>query len=151
MGLLDREKRLFLIGDQLLNRTAPIVGTSHVDEHLLREYFASLETLEQAYADHCLMPAHEGVITDVAACVQHTRQAYQRKIDLARECLSDEPQTAWEVAKRIYGLTPDKRSDTAFYNAKMMNSKTFSILEYLRDCGEALREDQDGMLLWTRK
>lgn len=151
MGLLETEKKLLLCADQILNHTAPIVGTSHLDEHLLLLYLNSIRDLAQRYSDYLLLPAHEGVIKDLNASVQRTSQAYQRKIDLTCACVSpDREQTVWEIARQVYGLTPDDRSDAAFYNAKMTNSKTFSMLEYLHDLGMIQRREENGMLLWRR-
>lgn len=151
MGLWDREKKLLLCADQILNRTTPIVGTSHADEHLLKSYLDGICGMVQTYADHLLLPAHEGPIEDLAACVARTTAAYQRKIDQTFAAVrEDEELTVWQIAKQVYGLTPDKRSDAAFYNSKMITTKTFSMLEYLHDTGKIRRREENGMLFWRR-
>lgn len=151
MGLWDREKKLLLCADQILNRTVPIVGTSHADEQLLTSYLDSVQMLAQHFGDHLLLPAHEGPIADLQASADHITQAYQRKIgQTLAAVLPDQEQTVWEIARQVYGLTPDKRSDAAFYNSKMINTKTFSMLEYLHDTGVIQRREENGMLFWKR-
>lgn len=150
MGLMDTDKKLYLIADQVLNHTVPIVGTSHTDEFLLNLYFDSIADLAEHYADWTLLPAHEGQLTDVAASAAHIRAAYQRKIELCLECLTDKKQTVWEINRQVYGLTPGDRSDKQFYLSKMTNTKTFSLLEYLYRTGQAHRTEEDGMLFWTK-
>lgn len=152
MGLVDHEKRLLLPADQLLNHTAPIVGTSHVDEHLLAAYLASIRTLAQRYAGYTILPAHEGPLLDPCAACERTTQAYQRKLGQTLACvLEGREQTVWQIACHVYVLTPDKRSDAAFTNAKMITTKTFSMLEYLFDQGLIQRrEAEDGMLFWSK-
>ena len=151
MGLVDKGKKLLLCADQILNRTAPIVGTSHADEHLLKYYLESILDMEKTYEDYTILPAHEGPIADLHASVAHTMQAYQRKIDQTLACvLPNKEQTVWQITKQVYGLTPNDRSDAAFYNSKMTNSKTFSMLEYLYDIGAIHRREENGMLFYQR-
>lgn len=150
MGLLESSKKLFFTADQLLNRTAPIVGTSHCDEHLLRDYFDSLNVLMSGYSDHMLLAAHEGVVQDICASAAHTIAAYNSKLELCRSYLSDQEQTVWEIAKQVYHLTPNERTDSYFYMSKMINTKTFSLLEYLYDAGEINRREENGMLFWSK-
>lgn len=149
MGLLDRQKRLFFAADQVLNRTIPIVGTSHADEHLLKCYLESLEELRGQYADFTILPAHEGPIADLDASVQRIRAAYRKKLEQTFLCVrQDQEQTVWQIAKQVYGLTPAKRSDAAFYQSKMITTKTFSMLEYLHDSGKIQRREENGTLYW---
>lgn len=151
MGLLDREKKLFFAADQVLNRTIPIVGTSYADEHLLKCYLESLERLCSEYADWTILPAHEGPIADLEASVQRVRGAYDKKLAQTLACVhSEDEQTVWQIAKQVYGLTPAKRSDAAFYNSKMITTKTFSMLEYLYDMGKIQRREENGTLFWEK-
>lgn len=149
MGLVEREKRLFFAADQVLNHTIPIVGTSYADEHLLKCYLESLETICSTYADCTILPAHEGPIADLDGAVQRIRSAYRKKLEQTRNCVEPErEQTVWQIAKRVYGLTPAKRSDAAFYTSKMITTKTFSLLEYLHDTGCIQRREENGTLYW---
>lgn len=151
MGLVDKEKRLFFSGDQLLNRTAPIVGTSHADEHLLRHYLESLRSLAEQYSGYTILPAHEGPIEDLAAVRDRVIRSYDRKLHQTEAFVQPQAQTVWQIAKQVYGLTPAKRSDEAFYNAKLITSKTFSMLEYLYDQGAIQRREKDGTLYWWKE
>ncbi len=149
MGLPEREKKPLFAADQVRNRTIPIVGTSYADEHLLKCYLESLEQLRAEYADCTILPPHEGPIIDLEASLQRIRNAYAKKLDQTLSCVrAEEEQTVWQIAKQVYGLTPAKRSDSAFYNAKMITTKTFSMLEYLYDVGKIQRREENGTLFW---
>lgn len=150
MGLLDREKKLFFAADQVLNQTIPIVGTSYADEHLLKCYLESLELLCTQYADCTILPPHEGPIIDLEASVQRIRSAYAKKLEQTLSCVLPEEQTVWQIAKQVYGLTPAKRSDAAFYHSKMITTKTFSMLEYLYDTEKIQRREENGTLFWKK-
>lgn len=150
MGLIDREKKLLFAADQVLNRTTPIVGTSHADEHLLRCYLDSVDELTETYEDYTILPAHEGAISDLAAVSERIHGAYRKKIGQTLAAVRQEEQTVWQIAKQVYGLTPAKRSDQAFYNAKLITTKTFSMLEYLYDLGEIQRREENGTLFWKK-
>lgn len=150
MGLVDREKKLFFAADQVLNRTIPIVGTSYANEHLLKCYLESVDQICAQYADWTILPAHEGPIADLNASVQRIHGAYAKKLDQALACIREDAQTVWQIAKQVYGLTPAKRSDAAFYNSKMITTKTFSLLEYLYDTGKIQRWEENGTLFWKK-
>lgn len=149
MGLVEPEKKLFFAADQVLNQTTPIVGTSHCDEHLLKYYIESVQDIVQRYADYLILPAHEGPIEELPAKVNRILAAYEKKTAQVLACvLPDQEQTVWQIAKHVYGLTPAKRSDAAFYHSKLITTKTFSMLEYLYDTGKVLRREENGMLFW---
>lgn len=151
MGLVEPEKKIFFAADQVLNQTTPIVGTSYPGEHLLKYYIESVQDIVHTYADYLILPAHEGPIEALSDTVARILAAYRKKTAQTLECvLPDEEQTVWQIAKHVYGLTPAKRSDAAFYNSKLITTKTFSMLEYLYDTGKIQRREEDGMLFWKR-
>lgn len=151
LGLQDAEKKLLFSADQILNRTTPIVGTSYHDEHLLLCYLDSIRRLARVYADYLILPAHEGPVEDIIGAVGRIFAAYQRKIDQTFSIIRwEEEKTVWQVTREVYHLTPDKTTDADFYNTKMTNSKTFSMLEYLYDSGAIRRREENGILYYSR-
>lgn len=151
MGLVDRQKKLFFAADQILNRTTPIVGTSYPDEQLLRRYLHSVEEIRSRCSGFTILPAHEGPIEALDTAAARIQKAYRKKLDQTLACvLPDRPLTVWDIAKQVYGLTPAKRSDEAFYNAKLITTKTFSMLEYLHEDGLIRRWETDGTFYWQK-
>lgn len=150
-GLEEPEKKILFAADQVLNKTVPIVGTSYPDEHLLEYFIDSVSTLAERYGDYTILPAHEGPVTDLAATAERVVNGYRKKVSQTLNCVRfDHGQTVWEIAKQVYGLTPDKRSDAYFYHSKLITTKTYSMLEYLYDWGKIRREERDGTFYWIR-
>lgn len=151
MGLVDRNHKIFFAADQVLNRTVPIVGTSYADEHLLQAYTESVRALAAEFSDYTILPAHEGPIEDLAGTVQRVLAAYEKKVAQVLDQVSaEQEQTVWQIGKHVYGLTPAKRSDAAFYHSKFITTKTFSMLEYLYDTGRIHRREENGTLYWSK-
>ncbi len=151
MGLYDNEKKILFAADQILNGIVPIVGTTHVNEHLLEGYFASLEQIKHRYKDYMVLPAHQGPLWDVGAVVERIANAYMDKLDAICNVvrLADHPVTVREVAFLAYGIKNNPVSDDDFIRMKMIISKTFSCLEYLYAKNYVVRSEREGTLYWT--
>lgn len=150
MGLLDREKRIFFCGDQVIDGIVPIVGTTYADEHLLQGYFASLDRLKHEFGDCLFLPAHRAPIRDVTSVINRIIFSYLDKADLIKGILDHgrRPMTVREIASLAYGIHPIPEDENEFIKLKMVMSKTFSCLEYLLDQDFVLREERDGTYYW---
>ncbi len=150
MGLMDREKRIFFVADQLLHGVSPIVATTYPDEHLLEGMFSSLRDIKEHYADWTLLPAHGMPISDAKKDVDCIVLSYLSKSTKALEYLkAGSTCTVHDVAKGIYPMDDRPDTEAAFFTYKMLLTKTFSLLEYLHDLGFVQRTEQDGIFYWS--
>lgn len=178
MGLMDQEKKILFVADQLIHGVSPIVATTYADEHLLEGMFASLRDIKEHYADWTIIPAHGELIRDVAQDVDSIVYSYLSKstsaLDIMKEktaadaAAGDHRRTgaaqapaaggqdireanAWtvhDIAKQLYHMDDDPTDEAAFFTYKMLITKTFSILEYLHDIGFVERTMRDGIYYW---
>lgn len=150
MGLYDNEKKIFFAADQILNGIVPIVGTTHVDEHLLEGYFKSLQHVKQQFQEYLVLPAHQGPIWNLSEAVEGIARAYLEKLDVVGHVVTeaDGPLTVARIAAAAYGIEKDPVSDDEFIKLKMVISKTFSCLEFLYDKGFVERSADNGTLYW---
>lgn len=152
MGLVEREHKLFFIADQVIRNIVPIVGTSFKDEHLLTGYFKSLEMVKTDYSDYRLFPAHDTVLE--GALIQKTIDkiafAYLEKIQIIEQLVRHgrRPMTVVQIAMLAYGVQGLPKDQAQLMFLKMVTSKTFSCLEYLRDQDFVFRSEEDGVLYW---
>ncbi len=152
MGLMDREKRIFFVADQLLHGVSPIVATTYPDEHLLEGMFLSLRDIKENYADWTLLPAHGAPIEDAKKDVDCIVLSYLSKSTKARDFLKKTHEgTVHDVAKGIYPMDDRPDSEAAFFTYKMLLTKTFSLLEYLHDLGFVQRTERDGIFYWSTR
>ena len=161
LGLIDEEKKLLFSADQLINGLSPIVATTYPDEGLLDGFFKSLEWIKH----HCgedwrIFPAHGEMIADVRSAVDKTVFSYLTKLSKARSVLraaAEDPNTAngeltcRHVSELVYGIQDYPRNEAEFFKYKMTLTKTYSLLEYLRDEGFLNRREQDGIFFWSLK
>lgn len=178
MGLMDHEKKILFVADQLIHGVSPIVATTYPDEHLLEGMFASLRDIKEHYADWTIIPAHGEPIRDVAQDVDSIVYSYLSKstsaLDIMKGNAPEESASsahglpdavkaaaveaqrsigsgAWtvhDIAKQLYHMDDDPADEAAFFTYKMLITKTFSILEYLHDIGFVERTMRDGIYYW---
>lgn len=150
MGLYDRENKIFFSADQVIDGIVPIVATSYPDEHLLKEYFASLKQFKDTFAGCRIFPSHREELSRVSFTVDRILFSYLDKTGLIESLLkhSRRPMTVRELACLAYGMKGIPSDEDEFIKLKMVMTKTFSCLEYLYDEDFALRENRDGILYW---
>ncbi|MDO4329829.1 MAG: MBL fold metallo-hydrolase [Lachnospiraceae bacterium] len=152
MGLAEHRIKLLFSADQIIRRIVPIVATSYKDEHLLSGYFESLASVKQKFGTYTLLPAHNTMITgeDVAKNIDRIVFAYLEKIQIIEQIVRHgrKPMTVVQIAMLAYGIQELPKTQEQLLLLKMVTSKTFSCLEYLRDEDFTVRSEQDGVLYW---
>ncbi len=159
LGLIEREKKILFSADQLINGMSPIVATTYPDEHLLTEFFHSLEWIKHNCAENwCILPAHGEQIRDVRMAVDQTIFSYLTKLSKARGVLKAEGRqedgssrafTCRHISEAVYGIQCSPENDAEFFKYKMTLTKTYTLLEYLHDEGFLDRREQDGVFFWS--
>ena len=152
IGLYEPKQKLLFTADQIIKGIVPIVGTSYIDEHLLQQYFTSLETIQNEYGDCTIFPAHNEILSDVSPIITHILSSYHKKLSIMQKILenSSKPMTIQEVAFLAYGLSKTPLDATHHFTIKAILTKTFSCLEYLYDIGFCERMDNDGILFYMK-
>ncbi|MBR5127894.1 MAG: MBL fold metallo-hydrolase [Roseburia sp.] len=150
MGLYDPARRILFTGDQIIPHIVPIVGTSYINEHLLSQFFHSLEEIKTTYAGYTIYPAHGEIFKDSEPIVERILSGYRKKLVATQNVLANsaEALTVQEIAFRVYGVYTLPTDVEKFFTVKSIITKTFSCLEYLYDQGYCERMEQDGMLFY---
>lgn len=150
LGLYEPKKHIVISGDHIIKGLSPIVGTSYPNEHLLEQYFRSLDLFKTVYRACTVFPAHGDSFTNPSVVAADITTAYRRKLlDIQHELMySGKALTIQEVAFRIYGVYSIPTEINSFYKIKSILSKTFSCLEYLYDQKYCERIEKDGMLFY---
>lgn len=150
LGLYEPNKHIVLSGDHLIKGLAPIVGTSYANEHLLEQYFRSLDLFKSVYRTCTIYPAHGNSFTNPSLVATDITTAYRKKLLEIQHILmnSAEALTVQEVAFRVYGVYNLPTEANSFFKIKSILSKTFSCLEYLYDQKYCERMERDGMFFY---
>ena len=150
LGLYEPNKHIVLSGDHIIKGLAPIVGTSYANEHLLEQYFRSLDLFKTVYRTCTVYPAHGESFANPSLFAADITAAYRKKLLEIQHILmnSAEALTVQEVAFRAYGVYNIPTEANSFFKIKSILSKTFSCLEYLYDQKYCDRMESDGMFFY---
>lgn len=162
LGLVDEERRLFFVADQLISGVSPIVATTYPDEELLRSFFDSLENIKRtAVEGWTVLSAHGPVLAGGAGlrrAVDKSVFSYLEKCSKVKEILEEKirqsgdvrlsgEMTVREVMEICYSVSIPENEEE-FFKYKMTLTKTFSILEYLYNIGFVSRAYRAGTFYW---
>lgn len=93
LGLMDVEKKVFFVADQLIFGLSPIVATTYPDEKLLESFFDSLEYIKRRCSEGwTVLSAHGRVISggeDVRHAVDKSVFSYLEKSSKVKEILEE--------------------------------------------------------------
>lgn len=150
LGLYEPAKHIVLSGDHLIKGLAPIVGTSYTNEHLLEQYFRSLDLFKTVYRTCTVYPAHGQSFANPSLVAADITAAYRKKLLEIQHVLMNSAKalTVQEVAFRVYGVYNIPTEANSFFKIKSILSKTFTCLEYLYDQKYCDRMERDGMLFY---
>ena len=134
----------------MIKGLAPIVGTSYINEHLLEQYFRSLDLFKAVYRTCTVYPSHGESFINPSIVAADITSAYRKKLLEIQHVLanSSEALTVQEVAFRVYSVYSLPEDPNNFFKIKSIISKTFSCLEYLYDQKYCERMEQNGMLFY---
>ncbi|HZP41106.1 MAG TPA: MBL fold metallo-hydrolase [Candidatus Binatia bacterium] len=135
---------ILFVGDHLLPKITPHVGLwPNGPENPLGDFLASHEKIQRVEA-RLVCPAHGPVYED------HRRRARQlvdfhrvRKLGML-DAIRRRPRTAYEVALDAFAIDPQNR-----FQVLAATVETLAHLELLRREGRALRDERNGVVVWS--
>ena len=150
LGLYEPTHHIVFSADHIIEGLAPIVGTSYVNEHLLQQYFRSLEQFKTQYRTCMIYPSHGNSFSNPTPIAAEIISAYRKKLLQMQHILlnSAKALTIQEIAFRTYGIQTLPNDANRFFKIKSILSKTFSCMEYLYDQNYCNRMEQDGILFY---
>ena len=144
--LYDRDHRLFLSDDHLLEHVSPnpLIELGPDGQEGWRPLVAYVESVTRLHAldVDTILPGHATPFGDHRAVIDRLLAFYGKRQQKIREELWNGPLTGWEVTTRLFPLAPGR----AMF---LTVSETLANLEVLEERGEVVRID-DGDLLRFR-
>ncbi|MEY4949358.1 MAG: hypothetical protein RL698_1569 [Pseudomonadota bacterium] len=142
--ILDREQRVFFVGDHLLPRITPHVGVYATGpRNPLGDFLDSQEKV--ARLDVALVcPAHGGVYTDHRHRARQLIAHHEYRMREMLDTVQAGPATAYEVARRSFRWVFEDGADRFHMGAAVM--ETLAHLELLAARGAIAPEERDGVV-----
>jgi glyoxylase-like metal-dependent hydrolase (beta-lactamase superfamily II) len=128
------ERRLLISGDHLLGRVSLYFDVGYTPDPV-GEFLASLGRVETLGA-RLAMAGHARPFTDLDGHVQANRDLVARRLDAVRAALDGGAETAYEVARAVYG---DAYTEEM---ASWLLTKTRAWLTHLHALGQASADDE---------
>ena len=140
--LHQRERRLLISGDHVLGRVSHYYDYGYTPDPVA-EFLASLDAVD-ALDVRLSLPGHGRPFTDLAGHVEANRALVRQRLHATRTAVKPEPQTAFEIAPRVYG---DLFTEVT---AQWLMNKLLCYLQHLEHEGEVTRlEPVDGLQRWA--
>jgi glyoxylase-like metal-dependent hydrolase (beta-lactamase superfamily II) len=98
--LYEKNKRIFLSGDHILEDVSPIIFAGGLDENPLGDYLASLEKVNDLAVD-IVLPGHRRTFTAFGARIAELKRHHESRAQEAMAALSGGPLTAYEIAAQM--------------------------------------------------
>ena len=139
--LFEPESGTLLSGDHVLPTITPHISGIGGGPDPLGEFFTSLQKVAVLPGVRRALPAHGGVIDDVAGRVSDIKEHHRERLDRLRD-----------ASQALGPATVETLSHELFRPARwgpMAESETFAHLEYLRFAGLAERGDRGGRYVYT--
>ena len=135
------ERRILIAGDHVLPHISPNIGADIYADDPLSDYLASLARLRELPVD-LVLPSHGQPFADLATRVDGILAHHEMR-NAQMLALLDQPRTAYEVVRGVFGeLPPD--------NLLHAVRETLAHLIYLHRHGLVTRETSGGVELWSR-
>ncbi len=139
----DAERRTLVAGDHLIGHISsnPLVtrplGGGDPDERprALRDYIASMRAT-QALSAEVVLPGHGDPVSDHVGLIDERIRLHERRAAKIARLLADGPETAYEVATRMWG-------NVAVTQAYLTLSEVLGHVDLLLERGE-VREERDA-------
>lgn len=137
----NKEKRVMIVGDHVLNDISPFIGISVEDQtNPLGDYFNSLKLIKQ-YPSDLALPGHGTLINNLNGRVEEIISRHNLRLMQVLESVKLVRKSAAQVFEEVYGPLRIENSLTAF-----MSIITRFI--YLESKGEVKKSEQDGLALY---
>ncbi len=135
--LYDPEYGVVLTGDHVLPSITPHISGLTPQSDPLAEFFSSLGRLEELDGVTVALPAHGHPFTDLGGRARHIIEHHEDRLDIVRGAWPDLPNGTVRDFMRVLFR---ERSW-----GDMAESETYAHLEHLRELGELIRSDADGV------
>jgi glyoxylase-like metal-dependent hydrolase (beta-lactamase superfamily II) len=147
--LYDRERRVFVSDDHLLERVSPNPlielgpdGQAGAFRPLVA-YLASVARLRALEID-LVLPGHGPAFSGHRAVIDRLTGFYAKRQARIAELLGAGPTTPYEISRALF---PSAKAGEVFLTV----SETIANLEVMEDAGSVAREERDGAIRFTRR
>ena len=149
MCLYDREKKLMICGDHVLEEITPNITAWTEDDDPLRDYLASLDKVYKLDVDLGL-PGHRRMVRDFRGRIEELKQHHKERLEEVLGLMDGTAPTAHDVAKRMkWNMKYDHWDDVHPMQKWFATGEAIAHLRHLEGQGLLRSEVQDGKKVFS--
>lgn len=148
--LYDREKRLMLCGDHVLEQISPNISAWTMDDDALTDYLASLDKVRGLDVELAL-PGHRMLIRDFHGRIDQLKAHHRDRLDEIMEVVDGTPLIAYDVAARMkWDIKYDHWDEVGPMQKWFATGEAVAHLRLLETRNLIRRDLEDGRVVFSR-
>jgi glyoxylase-like metal-dependent hydrolase (beta-lactamase superfamily II) len=147
--LYERNKRILVAGDHILNDITPNIQCWTDEQNPLQDYLASLDKVKDMGID-LVLPGHRRLMTDHKARIAELVVHHERRLREVLSILENHPRNAFQVASRMtWDLDCDSWDEFPKAQKWFATGEAIAHLRYLQVNGLVNRKDHGEGIAFT--
>jgi glyoxylase-like metal-dependent hydrolase (beta-lactamase superfamily II) len=147
--LYEPEKKILVAGDHILIDITPNIQCWADDYNPLKDYLASLDKVNDLDIE-LVLPGHRRLITDHKGRIAELKQHHRQRLDEVLGILTNEPQTAYEVASQMtWDIHCDSWDDFPRAQKWFATGEAIAHLRYLQRKESILQKNENALIVFT--
>ena len=151
MCLLDREKRLMICGDHVLEEISPNISTWDKDDNPLGDYLASLDKVYDLPVDLAL-PGHRRMIENFRRRIDELKEHHKERLEEVLKITDGTPMIAHDVAAQMtWDMRYDHWDDVAMMQKWFATGEAIAHLRHLEGQGLIRSEIRNERIVYSAR
>ena len=146
--LYEPKEKILVAGDHILIDITPNIQCWSEEQNPLKDYLASLDKVKDIEID-LVLPGHRRLIMDHKRRIAELKEHHERRLSEISSLLSDDPQTAFQVASRMTWDLDCSWEEFPRVQKWFATGEAIAHLRYLLRKGSISKRDENGITVFT--
>lgn len=147
--LYEKNKKIFISGDHILEDVSPIIFAGGLDENPLGDYLSSLDKVSGLDVS-LVLPGHRRTFTDFKARIGELKHHHEVRANEAMKALSGGPLTAYEIAAQMHWDVKERTwEEIPIWQRLFATSEALAHLRYLVELKKVRQEEGPEKILFS--
>lgn len=149
--LYDAKDKILFCGDHILFNITPNICIEINEENPLKDYFSSLDKVEELEVD-VLLTAHRAPVNDMHGRIKELYLHHKERLEEVDKIITDQWQNAYEIAGQMHwSIRCNGWDDFPPQQKWFATGEAIAHLQYLYYTNRIAREEVDGIYCYRKK
>ncbi len=147
--LYEKDKKVFLAGDHVLEDVSPIIFSGNLDEDPLGAYLSSLDKVYDLDVS-LVLPGHRRTFTDMKSRIRELKRHHEVRLAETMSAIVDGPKVAYQIAARMHWDVHERTwEEIPIWQRLFATSEALAHLEYLVGQKKVRVEEKTDRILFS--